>query len=77
MFLTGYTTRNYSNQRKKSLVGLAAAPADNLECEYFNKKWFKNGDFKILTKPNLTIHFPNPAGGPGATLKMPGARGLP
>jgi len=29
------------------------------------KKLFKNGDFEILTKPdltNLTIHYPNPAG---------------
>jgi len=38
-------------------------------------KLFENGDFEILTQPNLAIHYPNPAGGPGGILTLPGAPG--
>jgi hypothetical protein len=51
------------------------APDDYFECQYFEKKLFENGDFKIQNRPDLTnlnIHYPNPAGGPGGYPNLAG-----
>jgi len=54
------------------------APADNFECEYFEKKLLENGDFEIITWPDQLDHpLPNPAGGPGAYPNPAWGPGVP
>ncbi len=53
------------------------APADNFECEYFEKKIVRKWGFQNSNLTNLTIHYPNPSGSPGGYPNSAGGSRVP